>query len=82
MNEKEFHQHLESMKSLLISVSTGGPRIGDVEDRYKQIYSLVAIGFWARGIENPIPFPSLWDWYSRWSFGEYPTAIPTRRTSA
>lgn len=73
MNGNEFHQRLDSMKSLLISVSTGGPRIGEVDDRYKQLYSLVALEFLARGIENPIPFPSLWDWYSRWSSGEYPT---------
>lgn len=73
MSDKEFHQHLESMKSLLISVSTGGPRIEEVDGRYKQLYSLVTAEFWGRSMENPIPFPSLWDWYSRWSSGEYPT---------
>lgn len=73
MNDKEFQSHLENMKSLLISVSTGGPRINEVEDRYKLLSNAVVAEFWARGIENPIPFQSLWDWYSRWSSGEFPT---------
>lgn len=71
MTDHDFLKLLESIKSLLISVSTGGPRIQEVEPRYKQIYGLVALEFLARGLENPIPFPSLWDWYSRWSGGDF-----------
>jgi len=73
MTDKEFLQFLESMKALLISVSTGGPRIGEVDDRYKQLYGFTSLELRARGLENPNPFPSLWDWYSRWSSGDYPT---------
>ena len=61
------------MKGLLISVSTGGPRIQDVDDRYKQLCAMTSLEFARRGLENPIPFFSLWDWYSRWSSGDYPT---------
>lgn len=73
MNDKELQQCLEGMKALLISVSTGGPRINDVEDRYNQLFSQVASACWGRGIENPVPYQSLWDWYSHWSSGDYPT---------
>ena len=57
----------------MISVSTGGPKIGEVDDRYKQLCSLAVLEFMRRGLENPNPFMSLWDWYSRWSSGDYPT---------
>ncbi|HZX25533.1 MAG TPA: hypothetical protein VFF16_00585 [Telluria sp.] len=73
MTDQEFLKLLESIKALLISVSTGGPRIQEVESRYQQIYGLVALEFMARGLDNPIPFPSLWDWYSRWSSEDFPT---------
>lgn len=73
MTDQEFIKLLESIKALLISVSTGGPRIQEVEPRYQQIYGLTVLEFLRRGIDNPIPFPSLWDWYSRWSGGDYPS---------
>ena len=73
MTDQEFIDLLERMKALMISVATGGPKIGDVDSRYKQHYGLAAIEFVNRGIANPVPFSSLWDWYSRWSSGDYPT---------
>lgn len=73
MTDQEFIDYLERMKGLLISVSTGGPKISEVDSRYQQLYSLTVLEFMCRGLENPIPFVSLWDWYSRWSSGDYPT---------
>lgn len=73
MNDEEFRQCLESMKSLLISVSTGGPQINDVEESYKQLHNQVVAYCWARGIENPVPFTGLWDWHGRWHSGDLPT---------
>jgi hypothetical protein len=73
MTDQEFIDLLERMKALMISVSTGGPKIGDVDSRYTQLYSLATLEFMRRGLKNTIPFASLWDWYSRWSSGDYPT---------
>lgn len=73
MTDQEFIDFLERIKALLISVSTGGPKIGEVDSRYQQLYSMSVLEFMRRGLKNPVPFVSLWDWYSRWSSGDYPT---------
>lgn len=57
----------------MISVATGGPRIKEVDDQYREMFVTVAEGLAARGIENPVPYSSLWDWYGRWSSGDLPS---------
>lgn len=58
---------LVAERHLLIHVATGGPRINDVDDYYrvrrKRLHRLLE----ERGLEDSNPFPSLWDWYKRWS---------------
>ncbi len=57
----------------MVAVSTGGPKIDDVNGRYQQLFAAVAQDLAQRGIENPIPYRTLWDWYGRWSSGDLPT---------
>lgn len=73
MNNDELLAGLEQVRSQLISVATGGPRINDVDDLYKQTFAVVAAELARRRIDNPIVFGSLWDWYGRWSSGDLPT---------
>lgn len=60
-------------RNQLIAVSTGRGRIQDLDDYYKARHCRIASALAARGIENPNPFLSLWDWYHKWkeSFGSY-----------
>ena len=75
MTNDELIAGLEQIKSLLISVATGGPRINDVEQRYHQTFAAVAAELARRRLENPITFGSLWDWYGRWSSGDLPSSL-------
>ena len=54
-------------------MTTGGPRINDINDEYQRTYAAVSAELARRGIINPITFGSLWDWYGRWSSGDLPT---------
>jgi len=73
VTDDELIAALEQIKTLLISVSTGGPRIQDVQGRYQQTYAPLAAELARRGLANPIVFGNLWDWYGRWSSGDLPT---------
>lgn len=73
MADEELIAALEQIKVLLISVSTGGQRIQDVQDRYQEMHASVAMELARRGLPNPIAFDNLWDWYGRWSSGDLPT---------
>lgn len=73
MTNEELIAGLETLRGLLISVATGGPSIDEVDRRYQQALTSVAAELERRGVENPIPFVSLWDWYGRWSSGDLPS---------
>ena len=79
MNDEELIAALEQLRTSLISVATGGPRIDDVDATYQRAFAAVAAALARRGIANPITFGSLWDWYARWSSGDLPT-YQSRRT--
>lgn len=64
---------LERMRGMMVAVSTGGPRIDDINDEYRELYSRSTDMLTEIGIENPVPFPDLWDWYGRWSSGDLPS---------
>jgi len=70
---------LDQLRTILISVSTGGPRIEDQEGRYAAVFRGVDGELRGRGLKNPIPFQSLWDWHGRWSRGDLPS-YRSRRT--
>lgn len=73
MTEKDLIANLESLRSIMISVSTGGPSINIKNDEYKILYGDVDVELRTRGIENPNPYLDLWDWHARWSSGDMPT---------
>lgn len=79
MTDDELIAGLEDIRTRMIAVATGGPRIYDVNDKYQQLYATIAAELARRRIDNPIPFGSLWDWYGRWSSGDLPT-YQSRRT--
>jgi hypothetical protein len=60
------------LKDTMISVSTGGQRIQDVNDEYQRRFSLVDKALKRLAFENPNLFSDLWNWYARWSSGEMP----------
>src|SRR6266567_7817932 len=79
VTEDELIKGLDKLKSTMISVSTGGPQIGTVESQFVALYDQVDWELRARGIENGLPYRSLWDWYGRWSQGDLPS-YQSRRT--
>jgi hypothetical protein len=78
MTKEELLTAIDSLRSMLISVSTGGPRIQDMEARYVATVRGVAAELATRGITNPITYLSLWDWHGRWSQGDLPTYASRR----
>jgi hypothetical protein len=60
-------EELEAQAGLLISVATGGPRIDDVNDDYKERRQRLKPVLTRRGLSYPFPWPDLWQWYGYWS---------------
>lgn len=79
MTDEELISGLEYIRNAMIAVSTGGPRINDVNDEYQRMYANVSAALAKRGYNNALPYGSLWDWYGRWSSGDLPT-YQSRRT--
>src|SRR5438874_11291099 len=73
MTNAELLKALDELRNTMVAVATGGPRIPEVNDRFRQTYALVAAALPRRGIENPLIYGDLWDWYGRWRSGEMPT---------
>lgn len=63
---------IEAVKELMIAVSTGGPRIQEVDARYKSINGSVHQRCKQLNIKYNNNFVGLWDWYGKWS-SELPT---------
>lgn len=66
-------QELESQKILMVSVSTGGKRIQDVNEEYIKRQKIIDSGLNERLIKNPNTYADLWAWYGKWSCGYLPT---------
>lgn len=79
MTNEELIRALEELRSTMIAVATGGPRIADVNERYRQVFAAVETELATRSIDNPIGYRDLWDWYGRWSTGDLPS-YQSRRT--
>jgi hypothetical protein len=73
MTDPELLQMLDRLKSVMISVATGGRRIGDVQADFARDYDEFATEAARRQLENPLPYRDLWDWYGRWSSGDMPS---------
>ena len=72
-------QLIERMKSLMISVSTGGPRIQEVNPQYIAAAKTLDQHLSVLGLDNPNPFRDLWEWYGRWSQSDL-SSYASRRT--
>lgn len=79
MNDAELLTTLDRLKSTMISVSTGGAKIQEVNDNFQSAFDSVNQQLRSRSIENSLPYSDLWDWYGRWSSGDMPT-YQSRRT--
>lgn len=67
MTDAELLGLLDKMRGVMVAVATGGPRIGEVNDEFQRNYRAAADALTERGIENPLPYADLWQWYGKWS---------------
>lgn len=59
-------QDIETVRNIMISVSTGGSRIQEEENRYRTINATVVEKCKKANIVYNNDFKSLWDWYDKW----------------
>lgn len=69
MTDEQLIAEIEAQRSLMVAVSTGGPRIQEVNQQYIQRRDRINAELRRRGIEDPNPHGDLWAWYGRWSSG-------------
>ena len=50
----------------MIDVSTGGSSINQVKLEYQDLFWQLNSHLAARGLENPLPYKDLWEWYGKW----------------
>jgi len=73
MTDQELLQGLDRLKATMIAVATGGPRIEAVQAVFAEDYDKIAAELARRQIPNPLPYRDLWEWYGRWSSGDFPS---------
>ncbi len=73
MTDAELIQSLDRLRNTMIAVATGGPRIQDESAQFESTFDLVVQELSRRGLDNPLPYRNLWDWYGRWSSGDLPS---------
>ena len=73
MTSAELIALLDRLRAIMISVATGGPRIGEVNDEFRRLHQDASDALAERGIENTLPFDDLWTWHGRWSAGDLPS---------
>ncbi len=78
ISNQQLLEALELQKSMMISVSTGGPSINNVNHEYKLRHQLINDGLGERNFQNPNPYKDLWDWYGKWSDRSLPTYYSRR----
>lgn len=62
---------VDALRSLLISVATGGPRIEEMDATYKKCHLAMRVGLERHGIDPQFKWNSLWDWYCSGKLGSY-----------
>ena len=67
MTTTELVKELDRLKAIMISVATGGPRIQDVQGEFASSFDAISLELASRGIENPLPYRDLWQWYGHWT---------------
>ena len=73
LSNGELISKIQTLSDILIAVATGGPKIQDVNNEYRAVRQEVSEELAARGLKNQIPFSDLWEWFGRWSGGDFPT---------
>ena len=73
MTDEQLIAALSNMRDLMISVATGGPRIGEVQDGFRQLHEYALKGLSDRQLSVDLPYDDLWSWHGRWSDGSLPT---------
>lgn len=73
MTDGELLELIEEQKALMIDVATGGSRIQEVNDTYRDRRSSLRQELGRRGLDDPSPFVDLWAWYNKWSSGDLPS---------
>jgi len=71
-SQKDLLIDINYLKATLISASTNGVKIQEVNTEYQNKYSKVSKALKQLNIENPNPFYDLWNWYGRYSAGDLP----------
>jgi hypothetical protein len=64
---------IEAERDSMLSVSTGGPRIQELNPAYLIRRKQVAAFLREHGLEDPNRYSDLWAWYGKWSNGDLPT---------
>lgn len=65
--KEEIISDIDFIRSTMVSVSTGGQRIQEVNDEYRSRYNTLNIALQKLSIQNPNPYKDLWEWYGKWS---------------
>ena len=65
-SKEKLIEDISFLKNILISVSTGGYRIQDVNVEYGRKYHLTDSALQKINLKNPNPFKDLWEWYGMW----------------
>lgn len=73
MTEQDCIKELEAEKAMMVSVSTGGARIQEVNQDYIERRHRIRPFLLTIGVADPNPYPDLWAWHGKWSSGELPT---------
>lgn len=58
---------LISQRGVMIDVATYAALLRDVDDYYRARRKRIAPALQLRGLDDPVPFESLWDWHKFWS---------------
>lgn len=62
----QLKQNLDAIKNIMVSVSTGGNKIQDEEERYKKLQAQIVRDCKKLNLTYNNTFYSLWDWFGKW----------------
>ena len=78
VSKEQLISAIDKIKSKMIAVATGGPKIETVNKDYKELYAELDSWLQKLGLDNPNPYKDLWDWYGRWRQGDLPQYVDRR----
>lgn len=70
MTDDQLVSEIEAQRGLMAAVATGGPKIQDVNDQYRERRDRITQELKRRNLADPNPHGDLWAWYGRWSAGD------------